>query len=174
MHRAVCLKLLTLARGIEIKTLAEVGVWLGEASYFFAQFFPNAHLYLVDPWKPSNQYLETGQGPGTSQKDYDQALQNVKRLFQDNPQVSIFPKSSQEALSLVPNNLDLVFIDGDHSYEAVKHDILSWKQKVRPGGILAGHDYHPNFPGVVEAVDECLKNQLQVGDATVWFTQIPS
>lgn len=174
MHRSVSLKLLTLVQGIQIKSLAEVGVWQGEASYFFAQFFPNALLYLIDPWKPTDRYLETGLGPGTSQKDYDQALQNVKRLFQNNSQVSIIQKTSQEALSLVPNNLDLVFIDGDHCYEAVKHDIHNWKKKIHPGGILAGHDYSSQFPGVVQAVDECLKDQFQVGEDAIWFTQVPS
>ena len=174
MHRSVCLKLITLDLGVKIKNIAEVGVWLGETSYFFAKFFPEAHLYLVDSWKPTPDYLERGQAPSFSQKDYDGAHKNVVRLFNDNPQVSILTKTSHEALSHVPNNLDLVFIDGDHSYEAVKHDILNWKKKVRPGGILAGHDYHPDFPGVVQAVDECLQDQLQVGEATVWFTQIPS
>ena len=173
MHRAVCLKLLTLARGIQIKAVAEVGVWLGESAYFLAQFFPEAHLYLVDPWKPSSEYLEKGHAPSFLQKDYNRAHENVKRLLQDNPQVSILKKTSQEALSLVPNNLDLVFIDGDHSYQAVKQDILSWKKKVRPGGILAGHDYSPEFPGVVQAVDECLKDQLQLGEETIWFIQVP-
>jgi hypothetical protein len=36
--------------------------------------------------------------------------------------------------------LDLVFIDGDHRFEAVKADIMSWFPKVRAGGILCGHD----------------------------------
>lgn len=172
MHRSVSLKLLTLARGIQVKNLAEIGVWLGETSYFFSQFFPEAHLYLIDPWKPSKQYLENGQGPSHIQQEYDWARQNVHRLFQNNSQVSILQKTSHDALSLVPNHLDLVFIDGDHSYEAVKHDIQNWKKKVRPGGILAGHDYHSDFPGVVLAVQDCLKDQFQVGKDNVWFTLV--
>ena len=112
MHRSVCLKLITLDLGVKIKNIAEVGVWLGETSYFFAKFFPEAHLYLVDSWKPTPDYLERGQAPSFSQKDYDGAHKNVVRLFNDNPQVSILTKTSHEALSHVPNNLDLVFIDG--------------------------------------------------------------
>ncbi|WP_420422142.1 class I SAM-dependent methyltransferase [Simkania sp.] len=172
IHRSVSLKLITLDQGIQVKKLAEIGVWQGRSSYFFAEFFPEAHLYLIDPWKFSKQYLEKGLGPALSQKDFDWALQNVQRLFQNNPQVSILQKTSHEALDLVPSDLDLVFIDGDHSYEAVKHDILNWKKKVRPGGILAGHDYSSDFPSVVQAVHDCLKDQFQLAEDNVWFTKI--
>lgn len=49
---------------------------------------------------------------------------------------------------------DFVFIDAAHSYKAVKADIAAWAPKVKPGGWLGGHDYHPSFPGVMQAVDE--------------------
>ena len=52
-------------------------------------------------------------------------------------------------------SLDFVFIDADHSYEAVKRDIAAWLPKVKSGGVIAGHDYchWPGF-GVIEAVTE--------------------
>ena len=37
--------------------------------------------------------------------------------------------------------LDLLFIDGDHSYEGVKNDTLSWEPKVKEGGTILFHDY---------------------------------
>lgn len=49
---------------------------------------------------------------------------------------------------------DFVFIDAGHSYHAAKADIAAWRPKVKPGGFLMGHDYHPKFPGVIRAVDE--------------------
>lgn len=49
-------------------------------------------------------------------------------------------------------SLDFVFIDADHGFEAVSADIRAWLPKVKPGGILAGHDYEPQFPGVIDAV----------------------
>lgn len=39
-----------------------------------------------------------------------------------------------------PESVDFVFIDADHSEAAVKRDIAAWLPKVRPGGVLAGHD----------------------------------
>ena len=52
------------------------------------------------------------------------------------------------------HSLDLVFIDGDHSYDAVVDDIEAWEPKVRPGGVLGGHDFAVNFEGVIRAVTE--------------------
>ena len=66
--------------------------------------------------------------------------------------------------------VDMVFIDGDHSYEGCKGDILAWKPRLKPGGILAIHDFEKfevfkgqpiegaphfkNWPGVDRAVAE--------------------
>ncbi len=48
---------------------------------------------------------------------------------------------SAEAAPLIPDNLDLVYIDGDHSYEGIVTDLQCWYPKVREGGILSGDDY---------------------------------
>lgn len=41
-------------------------------------------------------------------------------------------------------SIDFVFIDGDHYFESVLKDMTDWYDKVRKGGIMAGHDYLPN------------------------------
>ncbi len=51
----------------------------------------------------------------------------------------------------------LLFIDGCHDYEAVKADYEAWAPLVEPGGFLAFHDYHPQFPGVERVVDEIVR-----------------
>lgn len=76
--------------------------------------------------------------------------------------------------------VDIVFIDGDHSYEGCKGDIEAWLPNLKPGGLLLIHDYnkeslvfdpqlHPHpkpWPGVNKAVDE-LK-----ADARVRFSEV--
>ena len=47
-----------------------------------------------------------------------------------------------------------MFIDASHAYSDVIIDIESWFPVVRPGGIIAGHDYYNRWPGVIKAVDE--------------------
>lgn len=64
---------------------------------------------------------------------------------------------------------DLVFIDGDHSYEGCKGDIEAWMPHLKVGGIMVVHDFlkegieadpdgpHPMpWPGVDQAVMELL------------------
>ena len=74
-----------------------------------------------------------------------------------------------------------VFIDADHTYEAVRGDLTAWWPLVRPGGFLAGHDYgeyrqdiktyeyvlHPENPGVMGAVRHILGEPHLVA-GTVW------
>ena len=170
MHRSVALKLYTLMECIEVNSIAEVGVWQGQASYFLHQFFPSAHLYLIDPWKPTEKYFKEGHPPSVIHEKYDAAFKNVQQLFQSSPRVTILRKTSLEALSDVPEGIDLAFIDGDHSYEAVKQDIQAWGKKVRHGGVLSGHDYHSNYPGVIQAVDECFGTNTRIGN--VWATRV--
>lgn len=51
-------------------------------------------------------------------------------------------------------SLDFVFIDADHAYRSVKADLSAWLPKVKPGGVLAGHDWP--MPSVKRAVREAL------------------
>jgi hypothetical protein len=70
--------------------------------------------------------------------------------------ITVIEKPSLQAAEQVKDaSLDFVFIDADHSYEACLSDINAWLPKVRPGGLLCGHDFmQPDFPGVEQAVRE--------------------
>jgi hypothetical protein len=67
---------------------------------------------------------------------------------------------------------DVVFIDGDHSEAAVRSDIASARRWLKPGGILAGHDYnrenpYNDFAGLCDAVDELCPTK-RIGFDTEW------
>jgi len=57
---------------------------------------------------------------------------------------------------LQTEELDFIYIDGNHSYKSAKEDILNYFPKVKIGGLISGDDYnHPmNDYGVKKAVDE--------------------
>lgn len=67
---------------------------------------------------------------------------------------------------------DLVFIDADHSYDGVKRDIRGWKDRVKRGGILAGHDYSPEYDGVRRAVNELLGKDNIEQRGIVWVYKV--
>lgn len=53
------------------------------------------------------------------------------------------------------NPVGLLYVDGDHTKEGAKRDILSWSPHLAPGARIAVDDYgHPDWPGVGQAVDE--------------------
>jgi predicted O-methyltransferase YrrM len=71
-------------------------------------------------------------------------------------------------------SIDLVFIDGDHSYEGCNRDICAWLPKVKVGGLIGGHDYnHPLQGNVKKAVDEFFPQpKIQLGENRTWFVRI--
>ena len=44
-------------------------------------------------------------------------------------------------LDFEDNSIDAIYIDGNHSYEAVIEDIKNWSPKVKQGGLIIGDDY---------------------------------
>lgn len=130
--------------------IAEIGVADGRYSLTLCQAIPDIVLTCVDPWRP---YAGNTRGGPAAQHDRNYALAR-QRLA---PYVVTFHRlPSLEAAPLVPNgSLDAVYIDGNHAYAYVRDDLAAWAPKVRPGGIVAGHDYYPFArAGVIQAVDE--------------------
>jgi predicted O-methyltransferase YrrM len=54
-------------------------------------------------------------------------------------------------------SLDFIYIDGNHQYSSVKEDIQVWYNKIKPGGIISGHDF--NWIPVSKAVIEFFNEQ---------------
>jgi predicted O-methyltransferase YrrM len=171
-HRAHYLSFITWALNIDVKMIAEIGVNRGETSQIFRNLFPEARLFLVDPWQLSTEYLHSATPISRKQKHYDKAYSLVTEQFKNDPNITILRMTSTEAIAHTPEQFDLVFIDANHEYMHVKQDILSWLPKVRPGGILAGHDYDPQIPmfsGVKQAVDEIFGNKIMLGKDRLWI-----
>ena len=68
-------------------------------------------------------------------------LKNIKKFnLQDHIEPMVM--TSVDASVNVPDNLDLIFIDGSHTFESARNDYLYWKPKLRSGGVLAIHDVY--------------------------------
>lgn len=140
----------------------EVGCWKGRSAAFLGVEIKNSNknikLDCVDHWKGSWEHLKGGPvyDPITDDEDslYNEFLKNTE-LLRD--VINPVRMSSLDACKLYSDeSLDFVFIDAGHEYDDVKDDILSWLPKVKKGGILAGHDFSNDSPGIIRAVNELL------------------
>ena len=125
---------------------AEIGTDQGEYAAFLCATNPNLWLYCVDPWKA--EAYEEDQQPESreDQPFFDNRYQETVDRLKPYPNCKIIRKTSMEAVKdFKDSELDFVYIDGNHDFLNVAQDIHYWLKKVRPGGIISGHDY-VNYP----------------------------
>ena len=132
-------------------------------------------IYLVDPWK---EYIDNDFGEIVdNQKIHDERYEFVKKRFQKNTKVEIIRKISVDVSKQFPDNyFDFIYLDGDHSYEAVKMDLNHWHPKLKKYGVMCGDDFgHISGRGVIEAVQEfSFQKKLiiqTVGDTQFWYVK---
>jgi len=127
-------------------TMVEVGVRRGGTTFHLLDKFPNLVIYGIDI--DISQFYND-----TVKEKYGTRLIPIQGF-------------SEIVADQIPNNsVDLVFIDGNHSYEYVYKDIVKYSPKLRPTGLLTGHDI--DYPGVNRAVKELVK-YYDVGPNNVW------
>lgn len=133
-------------------TGVEVGVAFGGHSEAILKQTNIMKLYSVDRYQHDPSYVDP---LNYSSAQFDELYEFVKaRLSNFGDRCQLLRMDSAQAAREIPDGIDFVYIDADHSYQGVFEDLCLWSRKVRNGGIIAGHDYgHVQLPGVKEAVD---------------------
>jgi predicted O-methyltransferase YrrM len=162
-------------------TVVEVGVCFGKSVAYLAAGARarglNIDIYACDPWA---EWIDLAHGGtlwpwpelhvgGPFATFCDQMLKHARSELETIRVLRL--RSLQAARIFDDRSLAMVMLDGSHALEDVRADIAAWRGKVRPGGLLAGDDYAPDFPGVVEAVRGSI-----VGydvDGTTWRHRVP-
>ncbi len=148
----------------EVNLFAELGFRVGaeigvDRGYFAADMCkanPGVKLFGIDPWL---DYPESGENYVQPYADECHA-EAVARLAPY--RVELIQAASMDAVhQFADESLDYVYIDGNHAYTFVRDDIREWAKKVRPGGIVSGHDYSRpknrarwQYQEVIRAVNE--------------------
>lgn len=145
-----------LIRDFGLEVGCEIGVAFGTHSQNILETTDVKKLYSIDPFR---HFAPSEYKDGMNfQQAYFDVLHYVvdKRLSYFGNRCELIRATSSEAIEMFEDNqLDFIYIDGNHSYESVKEDLQLYYDKIRPGGIIAGDDYgHSWHPGVKKAVDE--------------------
>jgi len=149
--------------------LIEVGTFLGKSAAYMADRIKASgkelQFFCVDRWDEKQYaqwWIDIRKNPPApwpceelNGKPLQDAFWHCMERVGHGHQSVIWKSSIEAARMFVDESLRFVFIDADHNYSGIHTDILAWRGKVRPGGILAGHDYRVKaWPDVARAVDE--------------------
>lgn len=141
---------------------AEIGVWRGYLSSEILNKTKIGKLYLVDAWVPQPGYNDP-----LTDTDHEENLRLTKHHLRGHPDRYQIVRGSSVEMAASPEvpMLDFAYIDADHSFGACLADLNAWENKIKPGGVLMGHDFTMNHQahkwnfGVIAAVAEfCKKN----------------
>lgn len=143
----------------------EIGTQSGDLTKAILNECRNVRLYTIDPWEYREGNLYEA---GHPQSEHDQIKKHAYNALQEFVgRVTILPMKSKDAFREIDEPVDFVWIDGDHTLEAVEIDIENAKKIVKHGGMIGGHDY----PVVKDAVHKCLADKvIALGYDMTWWT----
>lgn len=149
--------------------VAEVGSWMGRSTCALAANIGSGSVYAVDTWRGSHEHI-----PMLAGKPEGWLFSEFRGNTAGLPILPIPLPSLDAAFLLTKTTIrfDAIFIDANHSYEAVKADILAWMPLLKENGILCGHDFDRTYwLGIVRAVEECVPSFRVIPNTTIWTTE---
>lgn len=137
------------------ESVLEVGSWKGKSAHALLSGCKGS-VICVDHFKGSLDELTTTHKEATEHDIYEDFLKNVGAF----PNLIVLKKSSLEAVKeIADNSIDMIFIDGGHTYEEAKADIVAWLPKCK--GLFCGHDYDlAHIPQISEELNLNIKPVL--------------
>jgi predicted O-methyltransferase YrrM len=139
----------------------EIGSFCGVTSKVLAwhlrEYVPGAQLFCIDPFETEKEHTAYYRERFTEKHlgfDFEEMFdKNVKDFSDVVVKIKGYSDTAELPETLSP---DFLFIDGDHSFEGVKHDILRYVPMVNVGGYICFHDFAPGRSGVLRALLETI------------------
>jgi predicted O-methyltransferase YrrM len=130
-----------IAKKRRARNVFEFGTYVGRTTYHLTFASEEAHVTTLDlPPQASESAEELGRMFRGSEREG-----RITQILADSSEFDPTPYSE---------SMDFIFIDADHSYEFVKNDTEKALIMLRPGGVIAWHDYAVKSPGVVRYIQE--------------------
>ena len=146
--------------------IVEIGSWFGRSTHALCTAC-DGHVSAVDHFQGSPAELA---GPHQFAKTGDVFAEFWKNCGDfDNMEAFKMP-SAEAAAQFGDGSLDMVFVDGDHTKAGVLADLTLWRPKLRPGGLLCGHDRYQD--GVPAALTEFFGEAPAAVAGSIWATSV--
>ena len=150
------------------KRFLEVGCFEGRATCWFLEHAldDDGEIVCIDPFTGSMEH------DSIDLSDlYNRFISNVAEVEKSSQCVSVMKEYSFDALAQLitrKQQFDFIYVDGDHSYLGATQDLNLALSKVKPKGIIAGHDYAHDYKTVLCAVNDFLdQHNLQLDYITL-------
>lgn len=155
------------------QVIVEVGSWKGDSALHMGELVHelslDAAVVCVDTWLGSLEHL-TGAVQGWDLRPYlrhgyptlyYQFLANVMHRRCEDVIIPLANTSGNAARWLIRQQItaDLIYVDGSHEEDDVYRDVCEFWRLLRPGGAMAGDDWHAYWPGVICGVSRFAREQ---------------
>ena len=153
----------------ENSNILEIGCFLGSTTCTLKEAKQNSNLYCVDIWSNEvhDSYLQ-----GYDRQQISERIESDKDSWRGHTKHlnNVFMYNDTSLNVEFDVKFDLIFLDGDHTYNNVRGELIKYYKYLKPNGILAGHDY--GCAPCTKAITEfATNNELAVWtlDDSVWY-----
>jgi glycosyltransferase involved in cell wall biosynthesis len=148
-----------------MQSIVELGSWQGKSTHALCSGCPHGLVTAIDHFQGSADVRDLTKEAAKHIDVYGNFLKNMAPFR--NLKVNV--RNMEFAAGDYPDGaFDMVFIDAEHSYDAVRRDIQLWKPKAKK--LLCGHDYTTTWPEVMNAVKDEL-GEVEVVDS-IWIKKL--
>jgi predicted O-methyltransferase YrrM len=151
-----------LAELLKPERIFEFGTFDGATTLLLARAAPTAQIFTID--LPPETYIAPQQfGYPESPGDYDSPHDEIGHEFRGTPEAEritqLFGDTTTFDFTPYVGTMDLVIVDAGHGYEAASADTENALRLAGPSGVVIWDDYIPQWPGVMQAVNEAAERR---------------
>lgn len=146
--------------------MIEVGSYSGESAEIFMNTGKVSELFCIDPWQAG--YDNTDKASFSDMSKVEASFDI--RMAKYGKRVHKYKGTLQQFSQIGFPQVDFIYIDACHTYEGCKKDLIT---ALTSGSFyIGGHDYNSNFPGVINAVKECIGAPDKLYPDTSWLKKL--
>lgn len=128
----------SIVSNIKNGVFVEIGTFMGDFADHILASSENSTLYCIDPYISYSAYS----GDSTNNETGDKVFLEVRARLQNKygDRVIFIRDFSDDVIDRIPDDIDFLYIDGNHSYKYVYNDLKNYYKKVKPNHYIVGDD----------------------------------